>query len=159
MIRPLLQTGRDRIATYCAAHGLQPREDRSNEDTTYYRNRLRHELIPILETYNPAIREALMHTAEALAGDAEILRDRTASAWDAVVLPGGPQEVIFDLAGWRAASIGLQRALLREAVHRLRNSLRDIGWEHIERAVWLARRRRHGPGGHADGRAGPRTGL
>ncbi len=139
LVRPLLQTDRDRIAGYCAAHGLQPRYDQSNEDTSFYRNRLRHELIPILKNYNPAIQEVLAHTAEALAGDAETLQGQTAQAWDAVALPGGPDEIIFDLESWRAASIGLQRALLREAVYRLRRSLRDLGWEHVERAVWLAR--------------------
>ena len=35
--------------------------------------------------------------------------------------------------------IGLQRATLREAIHRLRRSVRNINWEHVERAVWLAR--------------------
>ena len=35
--------------------------------------------------------------------------------------------------------LGLQRATLREAIHRLRRSVRDINWEHVERAVWLAR--------------------
>ncbi len=35
--------------------------------------------------------------------------------------------------------LGLQRATLREAIHRLRRSVRNINWEHVERAVWLAR--------------------
>ena len=40
---------------------------------------------------------------------------------------------------WRGLPLGLQRATLREAVHRLRRSVRNINWEHVERAVWLAR--------------------
>ena len=40
---------RAEIEAYCAGYRLAPRTDRSNEDTTFYRNRLRHELLPLLE--------------------------------------------------------------------------------------------------------------
>ena len=73
LISPLLETPRDRVEAYCAAHGLQPRRDLSNADTTIYRNRLRHELLPLLEGYNPAIRQVLGHTAGVLAGDHEVV--------------------------------------------------------------------------------------
>jgi len=56
LIRPLLEVARPAIEAYCRSRGLQPRFDRSNLDTTYYRNRLRHELLPMLEGYNPNIR-------------------------------------------------------------------------------------------------------
>lgn len=139
LVRPLLAEPRADIAAYCTAHGLAPRFDRSNEDTTFYRNRLRHELLPILATYNPAIREVLTRTAEVLAGDFEVLRTALGQAWEAVALPAPPAEVRFDLDGWRRLPIGLQRATVREAVHRLRWSLRNINWEHVDRAVWLGR--------------------
>ncbi len=140
LVRPLLNIPRAEIEAYCAQHGLAPRFDRSNEDTTFYRNRLRHELLPLLETYNPNIRAILAHTAEVLTGDYEVLRQQTAAAWAAVALPAGPAEVRFDLARWRDLPLGLQRATVREAAARLRWSLRDIGWEHVETAVQLARR-------------------
>jgi tRNA(Ile)-lysidine synthetase-like protein len=139
LIRPLLTTPRAAIAAYCAEQGLEPRFDRSNEDATFFRNRLRHELLPILEGYNPQIREVLAHTAETLAGDHEVLRAETERAWAKVVVSRNAGEVAFDLATWRALPLGLQRASLREAIHRLRASLRNINWEHVERAVWLAR--------------------
>jgi len=156
LVRPLLDTPRSAIEAYCAAYGLRPRFDRSNEDTTLYRNRLRHELLPILQTYNPQIREVLAHTAAVLAGDYELLRADLDAAWDHVILStsmprDGTQaarepcavmlsgEVLFDLAAWRALPLGLQRATIRQAIHRLRRTLRNINWEHVEAAVWLAR--------------------
>ena len=161
LIRPLLATPRAAIEAYCAEHGLQPRFDRSNEDTTLYRNRLRHELLPILEGYNPRIRAVLAHTAEVLAGDHEVLRAAVDETWDRVRTREGESGrvgesrplahspaypfssssdvVDFDLAAWRALPLGLQRATIRKAIHRLRASLRNINWEHVERAVWLAR--------------------
>ena len=49
LVRPLLEVTRDEIERYCAEQGLTPRFDRSNLDTTFFRNRLRHELLPALE--------------------------------------------------------------------------------------------------------------
>jgi tRNA(Ile)-lysidine synthase len=139
LVRPLLGVPRCDVERYCAEQGLEPRFDRSNEDRTFYRNRLRHELLPLLEGYNPAIRQVLAHTAEVLAGDDEILRDCLDAAWTEIAQPAGPGEVLLDRTAWRALSLGLQRATLREAIHHLRRGLRDINWVHVERAVWLAR--------------------
>lgn len=140
LVRPLLELTRAEIEAYCADHGFEPRVDRSNEDRTFFRNRLRHELLPLLATYNPGIRSVLTHTAEVMAGDCEVLRAAGAAAWaDLVRPPELPGEVRFDLAAWRALPLGLQRATLRQAMAGLRRSLRNIDWEHVERAVWLAR--------------------
>jgi tRNA(Ile)-lysidine synthase len=139
LIRPLLSISRAEIEAYCAHYHLAPRTDRSNEDTTFFRNRLRHELLPLLETYNPGIRDVLAHTAEVLAGDHAVLSRAVAVAWTSLMPAEGPEEVRFSLPVWRGLPLGLQRATLREAIHRLRRSVRDINWEHVERAVWLAR--------------------
>ena len=137
--RPLLSIPRREIEAYCAAHGMKPRFDRSNEDLTFYRNRLRHELLPLLEGYNPAIGRVLAHTAAVMAGEAEILQASLDTAWQQVTLPSGPDEVLLDLSRWRALQLGLQRSTLREAIRVLRRELRDINGQHVERAVWLAR--------------------
>ena len=139
LVRPLLSISRAEIEAYCAEYRLAPRTDRSNEDTTFFRNRLRHELLPLLETYNPGIRDVLAHTAEVLAGDHAVLRREVEEAWTSLVSVEGPEEVRFSLSVWRGLPLGLQRATLREAIHRLRRSVRNINWEHVERAVWLAR--------------------
>ena len=139
LVRPLLSISRAEIETYCADYRLAARIDRSNEDTTFFRNRLRHELLPLLETYNPGIRQVLAHTAEVLAGDYEVLRREVEEVWTSLVSGEGVEEVQFSLPAWRALPLGLQRATVREAIHRLRQSVRNINWEHVEHAVWLAR--------------------
>ena len=50
-----------------------------------------------------------------------------------------PDEVALRSGRLAGLPLGLQRATLREAMHRLRRTLRNINWEHVERAVWLAR--------------------
>lgn len=144
LVRPLLEVPRAQIEAYCQTHGLQPRFDRSNLDTTFYRNRLRHELLPLLETYNPQVRDILRRSAAVIADDYALLRAQLEQAWAQTVVAEGEKAVEFDLAAWRALPRSLQRATLREAVHRLRRSLRNINWVHIENALWLAREKSTG---------------
>jgi tRNA(Ile)-lysidine synthase len=138
LIRPLLSVTRAEIEAYCATNVLQPRLDRSNLDTTYFRNRLRHDLLPYLETYNPNIREVLRRSAEVISDDYALLRRELEQAWHGSVRDESPAAVTFDLAAWRRLPLGLQRSTLREAVHRLRHGLRNINFEHVEAALAVA---------------------
>ena len=135
LIRPLLQVPRAAIEAYCAAHALTPRFDRSNLDTTYFRNRLRHELLPLLETYNPNFRARLCHTAAVVAADYELLAQLRERAWAEVVQEEREAAaIVFDKVAWRALPVALQRATLRQAAYRLRGSLRDVDFVHVEQA-------------------------
>jgi tRNA(Ile)-lysidine synthase len=135
LVRPLLAIPRADIEAYCARHSLQPRFDRSNLDTTYFRNRLRHELIPLLETYNVNIREVLRRSASVVAADYELLRKQVEETWEQVVRTESDRAVIIDLAVWRALPLALKRSTIREAIQRLRRALRNIDFVHIENAV------------------------
>ncbi len=61
-----------------------PSKTHPTHDETYFRNRLRHSLIPELEKYNPRFKNMLLRTAEALAGDYETLTE----AVDSVLAEG-----------------------------------------------------------------------
>ncbi len=138
LIRPLLNTPRAAIERYVAEHDLQPRIDRSNLDTTFFRNRLRHELLPLLEGYHPNVRRRLLHTAQIVAADYELLEQLRDQAWQATVRFQDETRVVLDRAAWDALHLSLQRALLREAAYRLRPALRDVSFVHVDAAVRLA---------------------
>jgi len=138
LIRPLLHVRREEIEEYCRAHGLQPRFDRSNLDTTYYRNRLRHELMPVLETFNPNVREVMLRSSDVISADCDYIRAQSDEAWSRVVTAESEQAVTFNLAGWRKLPLALQRSTMREAIRRLRRSLRNINWVHVDNAVRAA---------------------
>ena len=141
LLRPLLYVSRAEIEAYCLAHEIKPRYDRSNLDQTYYRNRLRHELIPILETYNPNIRAVLQRMAEVIAADYELLREQIERAWARVVVldRSGDEDqeryIVYDLDLLRDLPLALQRSLVREGIHRLRRTLRNINWVHVDSAL------------------------
>jgi tRNA(Ile)-lysidine synthase len=140
LIRPLLDMPRSAIDEYCAQHDLYPRVDATNADTTYFRNRLRHELLPFLETYNPQIRSILRRTADVIAADHMVLETHINFAWDMTVLDEEPAALTFSLPLWREQPIGTQRALLRRAIQQLRPPLRDIDFAHIDNALEILRR-------------------
>ncbi len=138
LVRPLLDITRDEIEAYCQQHNLHPRIDRSNLDTTYFRNRLRHELLPYLETYNPNIRQILRRTAQVVAADYALLQDCLERAWNEIVRDETDEAVVLDLAAWRRLPLSLQRSTLRRAIHRLRHALRNINFVHVEGALKVA---------------------
>jgi tRNA(Ile)-lysidine synthase len=59
LVRPLLTVSRDAVIAYLRAAGQPWREDETNRDPAFTRNRIRHELLPLLRTFNPAIADVL----------------------------------------------------------------------------------------------------
>ncbi|TPE43663.1 tRNA lysidine(34) synthetase TilS [Pontibacter mangrovi] len=64
IIRPMLAVTKDDIYEYVTERKLIWREDSSNETTKYQRNKIRHEVIPVLKEINPSLEETMQHTAE-----------------------------------------------------------------------------------------------
>jgi tRNA(Ile)-lysidine synthase len=78
IVRPLLGVRRREIEEYLRAIGQAWREDASNRDPRHTRNRVRHELLPLMETFNPEIAKALSETAEIARGEEEFWDSRMA---------------------------------------------------------------------------------
>lgn len=75
VIRPLLFATRKSIEKYSEREGIRFREDRSNADTKYTRNKIRHLVLPVLKEINPSIETTLNETAERLYDLNEIITD------------------------------------------------------------------------------------
>jgi tRNA(Ile)-lysidine synthase len=136
IVRPFLETRHTEIVVWLRSIGQPWREDASNDDRSFTRNRIRHELLPQLAQYNPRIEEQLARVA-AMARDEE-------AWWEAevrrllpsLVLPGRPVR-----GGGRAVSthpdegsVGIELERLRElapAVGRriLRAAAQELGCE------------------------------
>jgi len=128
VVRPLLGTTRAEVEAYLKALGQEWREDSSNRHLTFTRNRIRLELLPMLEGWNPRLREHLAQMAE-LARDEEIWwegeLERVAPR---VILAGKPvrgggrtaaEDVALDLGRLAALHPAVQRRLIRAAALRL----------------------------------------
>ncbi|MFH1446229.1 MAG: tRNA lysidine(34) synthetase TilS [Chloroflexota bacterium] len=135
LVRPMLGVWRTEVLNYCNKQGLAPLFDRSNFDKTYFRNRLRHDLLPRLETYNPQVRQVIWRMAEVLRGDEELLIQLSQNAWQDCLSNLEKGLVTLIRERFLGLPLGLKRRVLRMGLDLLRPNLRDIGMETIDRAV------------------------
>lgn len=135
LVRPLLSTWRKEIEQYCQERRLNPITDPSNADLRFARNRLRHELIPLLDEYNPGIQKRLWQMADILAADDDVLESLLGSIRDTVLLDRGEEFIVFDSLRIAKESLAMQRRLIRWAVSELRPDTRNLGYEAVERVI------------------------
>ena len=74
-IRPLLWASRDEIKQFAIENGIQWREDSTNSDTIYLRNKIRHELMPAFDSVKPEAREKILESVNHLASENQLYRD------------------------------------------------------------------------------------
>jgi tRNA(Ile)-lysidine synthetase-like protein len=139
LARPLLTIPRATTLAYCAQLQLPVIEDASNLSRAYTRNRVRLDLLPALERFNPAIRSVLSRTADLAAEDQDALRAIVEERFASLVRRQTVDEIELDLAGWRGEPRALQRRLLRHALERLLGGLVDVRAGPIEDALALLR--------------------
>ena len=159
IIRPLLAATHSEIESYLRELGQDWREDSSNRDLSFTRNRIRHELLPLLEGWNPRLREHMAQMA-ALARDEEAWwQAELARLAPQLLLPGRPVRgggraagsgldsgVAIDVSRLAALAPALQRRLIRYAAERFGAAL-DFSATEAVRALALT------------GRAGQRIAL
>lgn len=95
-VRPLLGTRRADAAAYCAAAGLEPLTDPANSDPTILRNRVRAELVAVLERLRPGSMGRIAAAAGRLEADADLLGELAADAAGACTALGAGA-VAFDV--------------------------------------------------------------
>ncbi len=139
LIRPLLNTWRSEILLYLEERHITPHWDATNLDTAYLRNRIRHDLIPHLEKYNPQIRQGLWRTAEILQQEDQEIQSITQKAWQDCLYRQGEGYLVFDQDKLSGVPTAIQRRLIRKAMNWLHPGLQDIEFGHIEKIIQFLR--------------------
>jgi tRNA(Ile)-lysidine synthase len=135
LIRPLLSTWREQILEYLAENMIVPVTDQSNLDTTYFRNRLRHELLPMLKSYNPGVRQNLLRAGLIMRDDYSVLQQIVDEAWEVNLARQGPGYLAFNRSGILELPPSIQRYLLRKAISYFLPGLQDVDFDCIERGL------------------------
>lgn len=91
IVRPLLFASRDEIEHYRHQKHLEFREDASNLSLDYQRNKIRHTLLPVMETLNPTFREGLIRTMSHLEDISKICNHAISQTWERVSLRKGEE--------------------------------------------------------------------
>ncbi|MEW5954078.1 MAG: tRNA lysidine(34) synthetase TilS [Bacillota bacterium] len=132
-IRPLLSVRRRAIEDYCHDHRLEYRQDTSNLKFDYTRNRVRLQLLPLLETgYNPAMIDSLVKLGNICREEDSFLEDQARRIYAGLRLPPGEVPVALDREGFLTQPGAMQRRLLRLAWQQIAGTRQDLSYQHVE---------------------------
>ncbi|MDI3508826.1 MAG: tRNA(Ile)-lysidine synthase [Clostridiales bacterium] len=135
IIRPLLDIPRIDIEAYCAAAGMNPRRDYTNDDPSYMRNRIRLKLIPFLsQNFNPNIVDSLVRMSHILSDDNEFLSTCVEAAFKRSVHIDDDIAVLH-IPDFKSLHKALQRRLLRYIISKLKGDADSIEYLHIEQLM------------------------
>ncbi len=137
LIRPLIEISRLEIQDYLRGRGIPWREDSSNADRTFARNRVRLDLLPELERdWNPGLAETLASAAR-VAADEEDYWNRTVCRAVAGQFLEEPPAILFRTDWLRRLPRALARRAVRSAIAAAKGDLRAIDLLHVERILEL----------------------
>lgn len=168
VVRPMLGVRRTEVEAFLRARGQEWREDATNRDVSLTRNRVRHELMPVLRGFNPGVDGALARLAEIARDEEAFWRGEVARLLPQVLLPGRPVRgggrAVGTVTGERSCAVEIERlrplgaALQRRMLRAAARSLgRRLSAEETAKLMTLA-----GLGGGGAGvakAAGGRTGA
>lgn len=131
LIRPLHRSSREEILSFLGRRGIEFCEDSSNADLRLLRNRIRHELVPLLSSYHPGLREALARNARVAGLESELV---TAVGREFIerCCGRGPGRVEMSVAELERLLPSARMAALREALRDARGDLGGMGLVHLE---------------------------
>jgi tRNA(Ile)-lysidine synthase len=136
--RPLLEISRRDVERYCRDLGIEPRRDPTNDLPIATRNRIRSELMPVLQSFNPKAADALARLADAAAADSAFIDAAAAAEWSRIA-DVSADRVTFSRASFRSLPPPLAARLLRRAAAHIGAQPEAV---HLERVLALSGNRR-----------------
>lgn len=122
LIRPLLLSNRAEVSRYAAENGIRWREDRTNETDDYYRNKVRHHVIPVLSELNPSLETTFNASSERLRA-AHALLEEYLQNWKSKVVRNDQGSIRISIAEILGET---------EPIFRLWAILQDFGFQYSQ---------------------------
>ena len=111
LVRPMLEVGKTELLEFASGNKIRFREDATNTSRELLRNRIRHELLPLLRVeFQPALNQTVLRLMELVGGEAEVV-DALAKDWLARLPRGG---------AWNKLALGAQRQVIQLQLQRLK---------------------------------------
>ncbi len=165
VFRPMLGVWRHEVELYCRERGITPRTDATNLDLRYTRNRLRHEILPMLEQESHAVKSRLITLSKIASAESRLLDEMAQEAVKGITVASQPRRwLIMQTEGVALLPIALRRRVAQIALELVAGTLLGFTFGHIEEAAKvLAGESRaheiHLPGGIGVGRQAGRSGV
>lgn len=135
IIRPLLRVSRSEVLDYLGSRGIAYRMDASNVTGIYRRNRIRHDVLPLLRSFNPRIVEGLARVADILAAEAAFLDDVERERWRGVLITASTGRIVLSCERLVGQPVGLQRRLVRRALVLVRGRAEGLTFRHVAQVL------------------------
>ncbi len=127
LIRPLLKFRKTELENFCRKRNLTPRLDATNFETDATRNKIRLQLIPTLENFNPALVDTLCRLGEVSAQDSDYIAEQTENIFPTVVKDNAiVRKKFLDLHP------AIQRTVIKKFLTEINGSVKDFGFVHFE---------------------------
>ncbi|MEW5919898.1 MAG: tRNA lysidine(34) synthetase TilS [Bacillota bacterium] len=139
LVRPMLEVSREEIERFCRGKGLTPCLDESNLNTVFTRNRIRLQLLPLLEEeFNPGIRRGLQRLSRLLSLDRDFLEIAAAAALTRLLFKEEEHYLVLDGKALLLEHGALQGRMLRLAIRRLLGTVpREVSQYHVRTILKL----------------------
>jgi tRNA(Ile)-lysidine synthase len=135
VVRPLLEVDKEILIAYHTENQLPLVEDPTNTDETYFRNKIRHSLIPRLEDLRPGIRLRLLRTASLMTAEDQALEYFTDEAWKTCLSSQGGSYLQLKRDELLEFPVAIQRRVIRKALKQLRPDFKELSFLHVEAAL------------------------
>lgn len=138
-IRPLIKCDREEIEEYCQEQKLQPKYDKSNNNNTYTRNKIRNELIPYLKKeFNPNIIETIDRLSELITDEENYMEKMTIEAYNEILMEDiNSNKIILNLNKFNELDYIIKSRIIMYTVKELFGSSKGIEKKHVEDIIKL----------------------
>ena len=147
-IRPLIESTRKEIEEYCEENKLEPKQDKSNSENIYTRNKIRNILIPLIENeFNPNIINSLNRMSQIVKEENEYLRKQVEKAYKEIVIEeylGNKRleeenVILLDLKKFNNEDIVIKNRLVLYTINKLLGTSQNIEMIHISDIIKLCK--------------------
>lgn len=137
-IRPLIKCSRNEIEEYCEKEKLNPKYDKTNNDNTYTRNRIRNELIPyIKKEFNPNIIETIDRLSELILDEENYMQEITVENYKLILENENKNEIILNLKKFNSLKDIIKSRIILYIVKKLFVTAKGIEKIHIDDIIKL----------------------
>jgi tRNA(Ile)-lysidine synthase len=131
IIRPLIEVSRDEIMLYIKARALPFATDSSNNNKTHLRNRIRHELMPMMLEYQPRLLEHLGRVSDIIRDEDAFLESMALDWIDAETAKNNQGEVVVSISSLRHLAGPLKNRVIRDILKSVKGDIYPMEYDHI----------------------------
>ena len=139
IVRPLLDLSHEDLVSYLLAQGQSWREDITNQDTSYLRNFVRHNMLPLAREKNQAFEHVMTQTCDILGEEDAFMQQLSATALRTLVRKQSEGLIVVDARKLVSAELVIARRVIRLAIKQISPDVR-LDMRHVETVLTLAAR-------------------